>query len=53
VENLIAGCFALLIGVVGLLTGFKQLKNRAVLQNWKTVNGNVIERGTLFQTSRW
>jgi hypothetical protein len=46
VENLIAGCFALLLGVVGLLTGLKQLRNRSVLKNWKTVDGNVVERGS-------
>ena len=45
-ENLIAGCFGMLIGVVGVWTGFKQLRNRTVLQNWKTVTGRVIERGT-------
>ena len=34
------------LGLVGLLTGFKQLRNRAVLRSWKTTRGRVIERGT-------
>ncbi|HEY6802800.1 MAG TPA: DUF3592 domain-containing protein [Pyrinomonadaceae bacterium] len=45
-ENLIAGLFALLIGVVGLFTGLKQLRNRSALRGWKRTNGFVIERGT-------
>jgi hypothetical protein len=46
VEDLIAGCFGLLLGVVGLLTGIKQLRNRSEFKNWKTTSGHVIERGT-------
>jgi hypothetical protein len=46
IENLVAGVFALLVGVVGLLTGFRQLRSRAVLKKWKTVPGSVSERGT-------
>ena len=46
IENLVAGVFALLIGVVGLLTGLRQLRTRAVLKSWKTVPGSVSERGT-------
>ncbi|HJX92438.1 MAG TPA: DUF3592 domain-containing protein [Pyrinomonadaceae bacterium] len=45
-ENLIAGIFALLIGGVGLWTGFMQLRNRAAFSHWKTTPGKVIERGT-------
>jgi hypothetical protein len=44
-EMIFAGVFALLIGVVGLWTGFKQLRNRAELDNWPTTKGRVIERG--------
>jgi hypothetical protein len=46
VEKLIAGCFGLLLGVVGVITGFRQLRNREVLKRWKTVQGSVVERGT-------
>ena len=45
-ENLFAGLFGLLLGTVGLLTGFKQLKNRAAFSQWKTTKGQVVERGT-------
>lgn len=45
-ENLIAGIFGLLLGVAGLWTGFRLLKSRALVENWKTTNGRVIERGT-------
>jgi len=45
-ENLIAGCFGLLLGVVGLITGVTQLRNRAAFKHWNTVPGSVIERGT-------
>ncbi len=45
-ETIIAGAFGLLIGIVGLWTGFRQLKNRAALDLWSTVKGKVIERGT-------
>jgi len=45
-ERIISGLFSLLLGLVGLWTGFKQLKNRAVLNRWSTTKGKVIERGT-------
>jgi hypothetical protein len=45
-ENLIAGIFGLLLGIVGLWTGFRALKNRALCSRWQTTNGTVIERGT-------
>ena len=45
-ESLIAGIFGLLLGVVGLWTGIKQLKNRGRFSHWKTTQGKVIERGT-------
>ena len=45
-EHLIAGCFGMTLGIVGVLTGFKQLRNRTVLRSWKTTSGRVIERGT-------
>lgn len=44
-ETIIAGAFALLIGLVGLWTGFKQLRNRKLLDRWPTTSGRVIERG--------
>jgi len=45
-ENLIAGLFGLLLGIVGLWTGLRGLKNRSLSSRWKTTNGKVIERGT-------
>lgn len=45
-EAIIAGAFALLIGIVGMWTGFRQLRNRAALNLWKTTKGKVIERGS-------
>jgi hypothetical protein len=45
-ETIIAGAFGLLIGFVGLWTGFRQLRNREALNRWNTVKGKVIERGT-------
>jgi len=44
-ENLIAGIFGLLLGVVGFYTGVKQLKNRELFSRWQTTKGRVIERG--------
>jgi Protein of unknown function (DUF3592) len=44
-ERIISGIFALLIGFGGLLTGLKALKNRKILNQWKTTKGKVIERG--------
>jgi len=45
-ENLIAGMFGSLLGIVGLWTGFRQLKNRRLFSFWKTTQGRVIEKGT-------
>lgn len=45
-ETIISGIFCLLIGAIGLWTGFRQLRNRAALNLWKTTKGRVIERGT-------
>jgi len=45
-ENLFAGLFGLLLGAVGMWTGFKQLKNRASFSHWKSTQGHVLERGT-------
>jgi len=45
-ENLLAGLFGIFLGVVGVWTGFKQLKNRASFRNWNTTQGRVLERGT-------
>ena len=44
-ENLIAGIFGLMLGLAGLWTGIKALKNRALADRWHTTNGRVIERG--------
>lgn len=44
-EWIAAGIFGLLIGVVGLWTGLKQLNNRAKLNRWPTTPGKVVERG--------
>ena len=46
-ESIIAGIFGLLIGMVGLWTGFYQLRNRAALNTWSTTKGKVIERASL------
>jgi len=45
-ENLIAGLFGLLLGVVGVVTGITLLKKRTQFNQWKTTKGRVIERGT-------
>ena len=45
-ERIISGAFSLLIGTVGLWTGFKQLRNRVALNKWPTTKGRVFERGT-------
>ncbi len=45
-EAIIAGAFGLLLGGVGVWTGFRQLRNRAALDGWHTTEGKVIERGT-------
>lgn len=44
-ETIFAGSFALLIGIVGLWTGFRQLRNRKLLDRWPITSGQVIERG--------
>lgn len=45
-EGILAAAFAWVIGIVGLWTGFKQLRNRATLNRWPITKGKVIERGT-------
>ena len=45
-ENLIAGIFGLLLGIVGVVTGITLLKKRKQFNQWKTTSGRVIERGT-------
>ena len=45
-EKIASGIFSLMLGCVGLWTGFRQLKNRRLLSKWKTTPGRVIERGT-------
>ena len=45
-EGLIAGIFGLLLGTVGLASGFVQLRNRARFDRWKKTQGRVVERGT-------
>jgi hypothetical protein len=45
-EAILSAAFCWLIGVVGFLTGLKQLRNRTALNNWPTTKGKVIERGT-------
>jgi len=44
-EKIFAGVFSLLIGVIGIWTGFRQLKNRTILNRWNTTKGKVIEHG--------
>ena len=45
-EKIAAATLSLLIGLVGLWTGFRQLRNRKELERWGTTAGRVIERGT-------
>jgi hypothetical protein len=45
-ERIISAAFSFLIGSVGVLVGFKQLRNRTRLNQWPTTGGRVIERGT-------
>jgi hypothetical protein len=45
-EWIAAGIFSSILGVVGLWTGIRQLRNRAELNNWRTTPGKVVERGT-------
>jgi hypothetical protein len=45
-ENLIAGIFGLILGVVGFVTGLTLLRKRTQFNQWKTTTGKVIERGT-------
>ncbi|MFN2596916.1 MAG: DUF3592 domain-containing protein [Pyrinomonadaceae bacterium] len=50
-EAIFAGAFGLLLGAVGLWTGFRQLRNRAALERWHTTPGRVIERGTFIPSN--
>jgi len=45
-ENLIAGIFGAVLGLVGIWTGIRLLKKRTLFDQWKTTSGHVIERGT-------
>ena len=45
-EGILAAAFAWVIGIVGLWTGFRQLRNRAALDRWPITKGKVIERAT-------
>ena len=45
-EWIAAGIFSLILGVVGLWTAIKHLRNRVELNNWRTTSGQVVERGT-------
>jgi hypothetical protein len=45
-EPAISAAFCFIIGIVGIWTGLKQLRNRTALNSWKTVKGRVVERGT-------
>ncbi|MDQ2686627.1 MAG: DUF3592 domain-containing protein [Armatimonadota bacterium] len=45
-EAILSGLFGLLIGLGGLWAGLTALRNRAILDRWKTTQGKVIERGT-------
>jgi hypothetical protein len=45
-QAIIGAGFAFVIGLVGLWTGVRQLRNRAVLDRWPTTPGRVVERGT-------
>lgn len=44
-ENLLAGIFGMVLGLAGIWTGIKALKNRVLADRWHTTNGRVIERG--------
>jgi hypothetical protein len=45
-EGIFAATFAWVIGIVGIWTGVKQLRNRSALNRWPIQKGKVIERGT-------
>ena len=45
-ENLIAGIFGAVLGLVGIWTGIRLLKKRTLFDQWKTTSGHVIERST-------
>src|SRR3979409_1293282 len=45
-EGILAGAFAWVIGIVGLWTGFRQLRQSVALNHWSSTKGRVIERGT-------
>jgi len=49
--SIAGGAFALLIGIVGIWTGLKQLSNRKALNRWPTTKGTVVERGTFESNS--
>lgn len=44
-ENLLAAIFGVVLGLVGVWTGIRGIKNRALADRWNTTKGNVIERG--------
>ena len=44
-ESLIAGIFGVVLGLAGIWTGIKALKNRALADRWHTTKGRVVERG--------
>ena len=44
-EDLIAGIFGTVLGLAGLATAVRGLKNRGRLEHWRTTTGRVIERG--------
>ena len=50
-ERILASAFGLLIGLVGLWAGLKQLKNRKALNRWPTTNGRIVERGVFEPSS--
>ena len=45
-ENLIAGIFGMVLGLVGIWTGIRLLQKRTLFDQWKTTSGHVIERST-------
>jgi hypothetical protein len=49
-EKIAVGAFSFLIGVVGIWTGFIQLRNRRGLNLWPATKGRVIERGAYIPT---
>lgn len=45
-EQILAGIFAIMIGLVGSWAGITGLRNRLILSRWQLAPGKVIERGT-------